>query len=149
MKKILVSICILVTSFSASASSPIDLSPYKGKVVYVDFWASWCLPCRKSFPWMNQLRSDFNQKDLAIIAVNVDKNPQLAAHFLQKHPASFKIMYDAEGEHASYYNLQGMPSSFLFDRDGKLIKTHKGFFIKNKNRYEQEIQNAINERGSK
>ncbi|HFB66910.1 MAG TPA: TlpA family protein disulfide reductase [Aeromonadales bacterium] len=143
MKKLLVSACILLFSFTANAASPIDLSPYKGKVVYLDFWASWCVPCRESFPWMNQLRRDFKTKDLAIIAVNVDKNPELVAQFLKKYPASFKIMYDAKGEHASYYKLQGMPSSFIFDREGKLVKSHKGFFTKNKQRYEQEIREVV------
>ncbi len=143
MTKLIIFTCILMMSFTINASSAIDLSPYKGKVVYLDFWASWCVPCRRSFPWMNQIRKKFNKKDLAIIAVNVDKDPVLVAHFLKKYPASFKIIYDANGEHASYYNLQAMPSSFLFDRNGNLIKRHKGFFVKHKARYQQEIKEAI------
>ncbi len=120
------------------------IEQYQGKVVYLDFWASWCKPCRKSFPWMNQLQSQYSQDKLVIVAVNLDKDKSLAENFLVKNPANFKIIYDPNGQLAKYYRIKGMPSSIIFDKKGKAIKGHSGFFEKNIEIYEQEINHAIN-----
>lgn len=119
------------------------LSDYKGKVVYLDFWASWCVPCRKSFPWMNQLRQKYSEEDLVIVAVNLDKKESLANEFLAENPASFDILYDPKGLLAKRFQIKGMPSSVIFDRNGKPIKAHTGFFVKKISAYEQEIKNII------
>jgi len=122
-----------------------DINQYKGKVVYLDFWASWCVPCRKSFPWMNQLQQKYSPDDLIIIAVNLDKKKSLAAEFLLENPAKFKIIYDPKGQLAKQFHIKGMPSSVIFDRNGKPVKAHTGFFTKKINEYEQEIQNTVNQ----
>jgi cytochrome c biogenesis protein CcmG/thiol:disulfide interchange protein DsbE len=105
----------------------LDLSQYRGKVVYLDFWASWCLPCRQSFGWMNKLRDAYSDKDLVIIAVNLDTDREQAQAFLDKIPARFDIVYDPDGRTAEAYQLKGMPSSFLIDRKGRVTETTVGF----------------------
>jgi len=105
----------------------INLENLKGKVVYLDFWASWCDPCRKSFPWMNDMHSRYDSKNFTIVAVNLDSSKADALKFLQKMPANFDIAYDPEGSVATKYNLKAMPSSYLIDKKGKLVFAHKGY----------------------
>jgi thiol-disulfide isomerase/thioredoxin len=121
----------------------VDLSDYKGKVVYLDFWASWCIPCRKSFPWMNKQLKNFSSDDLVIIAVNLDKKRELAEQFLADNPAEFNIVYDPKGQLAKFLKIQGMPSSVIFDRQGNPITAHTGFFEKKIEQYESELSKAI------
>ncbi len=115
----------------------------KGKVVYVDFWASWCVPCRKSFPWMNAMQAKYKEQGLVILSINLDAQAQLAEKFLQQTPANFAIIYDAKGLLAKKFQLKGMPSSYLFDRQGQLISAHNGFNEKKKQKYQNEINQAL------
>jgi len=106
---------------------PVSLTALRGKVVYVDFWASWCIPCRKSFPWMNSLQKRYADQGLVIVAVNLDKTRELSDHFLSEVPAELTIAYDPEGKVASAYKVKGMPSSYLIDRAGRIHSSHIGF----------------------
>jgi thiol-disulfide isomerase/thioredoxin len=128
----------------AQSKMPIvDLSNYKGKIVYLDFWASWCIPCRKSFPWMNKQLEQYSSEDLVIIAVNLDKKRALAEQFLIDNPAKFNIVYDPKGQLAKYLKIKGMPSSVIFDRNGNPITAHTGFFEKKIEQYQSELAKAI------
>jgi len=127
----------------ASAEPALHLEDYRGKVVYLDFWASWCVPCRKSFPWMNDLQARYRNSHFAIVAVNLDKDPALAQQFLAQYPAQFEIKYDPQGQLAKQYQIPGMPSSLLIDANGKIIETHSGFFQKKIAEYEQAIDAAV------
>lgn len=113
---------------------------HKGSVIYLDFWASWCVPCRKSFPWMNDMVTKYKEQGLVVLSVNVDAQPELAAAFLKKNPIKFSVVYDHAGKLAQQFELTGMPSSYLYGRDGKLKTTHVGFQSKQKPRYEAQIQ---------
>jgi thiol-disulfide isomerase/thioredoxin len=124
----------------------LDLSAYRGKVVYLDFWASWCNPCRTSFPWMNQMQSSLGHKGLVIIAVNVDHDRELADEFLQSNGADFKVVYDPDGEIARQYNFRDMPTSILIGRDGKIRSVHNGFFPNREDSYFSDVQALLNER---
>jgi thiol-disulfide isomerase/thioredoxin len=115
----------------------------KGKVIYVDFWASWCIPCRKSFPWMNAMQKKHQEEGLVILSINLDAQASLAEKFLQESPANFAIIYDAKGTLAKKFQLKGMPSSYIFDRQGKLISAHSGFNGKKQKTYQQEIEKAL------
>jgi thiol-disulfide isomerase/thioredoxin len=105
----------------------LDLAQYQGKVVYLDFWASWCAPCRRSFPWLDALQRKHGAEGFVVIAVNVDTDRALAAGFLKEVPVAFKVAYDPKGELAAKWKLLGMPSSFLIDRSGKPRSAHQGF----------------------
>jgi cytochrome c biogenesis protein CcmG, thiol:disulfide interchange protein DsbE len=113
------------------AASPrdalLDLGSLKGQVVYVDFWASWCAPCRESFPWMNRLQQELGPRGLVIIGVNVDRDRAEAERFLHAHPARFRIVFDPDGVLPEKFGVHGMPTSFLIDRDGRTRSRHDGF----------------------
>ncbi|HZI84715.1 MAG TPA: TlpA disulfide reductase family protein [Casimicrobiaceae bacterium] len=105
----------------------ISVADYRGKVVYLDFWASWCAPCRESFPFMNGLQRDLAGKGLEIIAISVDKNEEDARRFLAGHPAQFALGLDTAAACPAAYQLPGMPTSFLIDRAGVIRAVHAGF----------------------
>ncbi len=121
----------------------INLKDFRGKVVYLDFWASWCLPCRKSFPWMNDMQTRYGGEDFSIIAVNLDSSKADALKFLKKVPANFYIAYDPDGQVATKYNLKAMPSSYLINRKGEIVFIHKGFRESDTNKIEKKIQKLI------
>lgn len=120
-------------------SGQVTLSDYQGKVVYLDFWASWCPPCRASFPWMNDLQKKYGKQGLEIIAVNLDKDRSSIKEFIAATQPQFTVAYDPEGTLAERYEVMGMPSSYLIDRNGKLHSTHIGFRDKDKAKLEQQI----------
>jgi thiol-disulfide isomerase/thioredoxin len=124
---------------------PDNLSALKGQVVYLDFWASWCKPCRKSFPWMNQMQQKYADQGLQIIAINLDTEKVLAKAFLDKVPAQIPVIYDPQGKIASDYQLLGMPSSYVIDKKGNIRFSHKGFFTRSEPLYEQELVLLLNE----
>jgi len=116
-----------------------QLAQYKGKVVYLDFWASWCVPCRKSFPWMNEMQQKYGADNFTVLSVNLDAQPALAAKFLLENPANFPIFYDAKGKVAKAFKLKGMPSSYIVDKSGKIVSAHVGFTENKKIKYQTEI----------
>ena len=117
----------------------IQLSKLKGKVVYVDFWASWCGPCRKSFPWMNKMHAKYGEQGLEIIGITLDEDKAQARRFLKKLPALFTVAYDTQGTVADLYKVQVMPTSYLIDKQGNLVLTHKGFKNKHADKLEAEL----------
>lgn len=121
----------------------LDLSAYRGKVVVLDFWASWCVPCRRSFPWLNAMQQKYADDGLVVVGVNVDQEPESAAAFLADYPANFQIAYDQEGRLAKQFDVQGMPSSFVIGRDGERKARHLGFKVKRQNEYEAAIVAAL------
>ena len=145
-KKIITTVILFITlSVSASAEEPkpFDLSAYQGKVVMLDFWASWCIPCKKSFPWLNEMQAAKESQGLVIIGINVDEDSADAESFLQKYEAKFKLEFDPEGQYASFYDIPGMPTSLIFDRDGELVHTHAGFKLSNTDDYEAAIDSTL------
>jgi thiol-disulfide isomerase/thioredoxin len=111
-----------------------------GNVVYVDFWASWCIPCRQSFPWLNNLQAQYQRQGLTIISINLDHSRVLADEFLKEIKANFPVIYDPKGLIARKYKLKGMPSSFIIDRTGKIVSAHVGFNQTKQLAYETELQ---------
>ncbi len=118
----------------------VNLAQFKGKVVYLDFWASWCGPCRQSFPFMNQLQAKYGQQGLQVVAVNLDANRADALSFLTEVPAQFPIALDPKGETARRFDVKAMPSSLIVGRDGKVLIVHKGFRTEDRQALEQQIQ---------
>lgn len=118
---------------------PLRLASLRGKVVYLDYWASWCAPCRQSFPWMNEMQARYGDKGLVVVAVSVDKDIAEARRFLASNPARFTVAFDPEGNSAKTLVLKGMPSSFLIDRQGEIVNTHVGFREAGKQKIEGEL----------
>ena len=129
--------CVLLLCSVGSAQAAADrplLSPaefsfgnYSGEVLYLDFWATWCSPCLKSFPWMEKMRLKYADQRLRIVAVAVDGTAAEVRAFADKLGAAFDIVHDPEGKLAAQMNILGMPTSYIYDRSGQLQHTHVGF----------------------
>jgi thiol-disulfide isomerase/thioredoxin len=132
----------------ATPSTALDLARFHGQVVVVDFWASWCKPCRQSIPWLNELRARYGTQGLVVIGVNVDAERADAERFQRSVPIDFEVLYDPQGKLAQQFGVQGMPSSFVFDRDGKLAQTLLGFREARRDQHEAEIQNLLHRKTS-
>ena len=118
--------------------TPPDL---KGKVVLVDFFASWCVPCRASFPAMEELREKYGDKGFVIVAVNVDKKQSDMESFVKKHPVHFPIVRDVSTKLISEVKVPTMPTSILLNREGKVVAVHNGFHgEESKRKYAEEIE---------
>ena len=128
------------SALAASGDPLLDLAALKGQVVYVDFWASWCAPCRESFPWMNHMQEELGRDGLVIIAVNVDHDHSDAEHFLREHPARFRVVFDPDGVLPGQFGVRGMPTSFLIDRDGRVQSRHAGFRLTDRDPLTQQIR---------
>jgi thiol-disulfide isomerase/thioredoxin len=124
-------------------SDAVQLAKYRGKLVYVDFWASWCGPCRESFPWMNQMQEKYGARGLQIIGVNLDARNADARQFLAAMPARFVIGFDPQGATPRDYGIKGMPSSVLIGPDGKVLYAHSGFRDADRAELENKIQSAL------
>ena len=111
--------------------------------VVVDFWASWCEPCKRSFPWMNELQTLYGEDGFEIIAVNLDTSRKDAEEFLKQMPAKFDVAFDKSGKTAEAYNLKAMPSSFLIDTKGRLVHKSLGYRVKEKKIVEKKIQKLV------
>ena len=129
-----------------SSDGVLQLEKLQGKVVYLDFWASWCKPCKKSFPWMNDVKKKYAEQGLEVVAVSLDVKREDADAFISKlnTEINFIIAYDSEGVSASDYKLRGMPSSYLIGRDGKIYASHVGFREKDKPKLEAAIVRLLN-----
>ncbi|HBC57462.1 MAG TPA: redoxin [Gammaproteobacteria bacterium] len=105
----------------------VDLEQYKGKVVYLDFWASWCGTCRISMPQIEQLHQDLKSRGFEVVGINVDQDPEAGRAFLAEHPVSFATLSDPKGVTPQKFELIGMPTSYLIDAQGLVRLVHQGF----------------------
>jgi cytochrome c biogenesis protein CcmG/thiol:disulfide interchange protein DsbE len=145
MRCILMSIC-LVLAMPVHAAAPLDLTGLRGRVVYIDFWASWCGPCRQSFPWMETMKSTYEAQGLEIVAVNLDTDRADADRFLNQFHPTFNVRFDPKGDLATFYRVQGMPSSVLIDRHGVARFTHVGFRPVDGAIYEAQLRQLLAEK---
>jgi cytochrome c biogenesis protein CcmG/thiol:disulfide interchange protein DsbE len=136
-------VVMLCAAPAARAAPPEGLGPIEGRVVWVDFWASWCVPCRRSFPWLNSMHAKHGGDGLQIIAVNLDKDRALAERFLEEVPAQFALRFDPSAALAKQFGVQAMPSSFLIDADGNVLARHSGFSTADAADYERTIEAAL------
>ena len=136
---------ILLLSWQGGVAGdvPVNITDYEGKVVVLDFWASWCVPCRRSFPWLNEMHAKYGDDGLVIIGVNLDQERSEAEAFLQEIPAQFQIHYDESKALATEYEVVAMPSSYLLGPDGEILKRHYGFKVKKQEEYEAAIVAAL------
>ncbi|HEX9163791.1 MAG TPA: TlpA disulfide reductase family protein [Thermoanaerobaculia bacterium] len=145
----------LTLTLSASATGPapdftlparsgtVSLHDLRGKVVYVDFWASWCGPCRQSFPWMSSMSEKYAKDGLVIVAVNLDKDVDAAGSFIQEYTPPFTIAFDPAGKTAEAFGVEAMPSSFIVSRTGKIMYAHQGFEQSKSKALEEKIKDAL------
>lgn len=133
----------LATVPGPTGQAAVPLFDGKARVTYIDFWASWCGPCRESFPWMNRLQAKYGPKGLRIVAVNLDSVPSDAQRFLAERPAQFALAFDPSAESARRFGIKAMPSSVLLGADGKVVATHAGFRAEDQAPLEARIAAAL------
>ena len=133
-------------------------SSVQGKVVYVDFWASWCPPCRASFPWMNRLAKKYKSKGLEIVTVNLDKKHESAVKFIDEHHHTedevrfvldLPVIFDSTASLAKMFEIDAMPTSFIYERSGKLYERHQGFNLPDTIGIEDKISELLSEEPKK
>ena len=115
------------TAPALDGAKPISLGAYRGKVVYLDFWASWCPPCLVSLPQLEELRKQFPSDQFQILAVNVDQDPAKARKFLARTQVGYPSATDPKGRLPESFGIETMPTSFLIDRRGVIRHVHHGF----------------------
>lgn len=133
---------------ATSNGTAVTLASLRGQWVYLDFWASWCGPCKQSFPWMNEMHSKYGSRGLRIIAINVDAKASDAERFLGGTPAKFAIAYDPKGETPKRYAVKAMPTSYLIDPKGRVTLVHAGFRENDRAALEATFVNALNNKGT-
>lgn len=152
VKSLPVLLAVLVLAIgSASATAgnlAVDLDKYRGKVVVLDFWASWCVPCRRSFPWLNEMNEKYGPTGLVILGVNMDADQADAQSFLEEYPVDFRIIRDPDGELARQYDVIAMPSSYVIDRNGQIAARHLGFKVARLQEYEDTLKRVLDASGS-
>lgn len=124
------------------------LEAYRGKVVYLDFWASWCVPCRLSFPFMNRLDQDLRERGLVVLALNLDARRADAERFLAGHPAQFVLGFGNNEACARGMGVAAMPSSYLIDRHGNVRAVHAGFRPGQAANVRAEVERLLSESGA-
>lgn len=128
---------------SLDGKGTISSKDYKGKVMIVDFWASWCAPCKASFAAYNDLLKQYGDKGLVIIGVNIDNDKEKAMEFLAENPASFHIAADPTKKVAAEYNLPTMPTAYIIGRSGDILYTHAGYHEGDLAGMEKEVADAL------
>jgi len=143
---LLVGLVAFGQAYADTSAKPLNLAQYRGKVVYLDFWASWCAPCKLSFPYMEQLAASYPRDAFVVIAVNVDHSRERADAFLSQVGAEVPVVYDPKGQIAGKFHVSEMPTSVLIGRDGRVRYVHQGFFQNKITQYETHIQELVNEK---
>jgi thiol-disulfide isomerase/thioredoxin len=122
------------------AAEEFQLENLTGQVVLMDFWASWCEPCKQSLPWLNQLQEKYGDQGLQVVAVNLDRQWNRAEHMAGQFSQDILQVHDPRGILAEARNLQGMPSAFVYDRQGALVAMHVGFLRSDRADREEELE---------
>jgi peroxiredoxin len=149
---------ILATAANATADQPaptfslpsrgggaIDLAQYKGQVVMINFWASWCVPCRQEMPLLESIYKKYKPLGFTLIGVNVEPDQKEAENFLKQTPVSFPVLFDAKSKVSGLYNVQVMPTTVFIDRKGNVRLVHQSYQPGAENLYMDQIRSLIRE----
>ena len=155
---IAVTLAIAVPALAGSASAPapqftltarggrdVSLAQYHGQVVMINFWASWCGPCRQEMPLLESIYKKYHKLGFTLLGVNVEPDSKAADDWLQATPVTFPILYDKESKVSRLYEVAGMPSTVIIDRRGKLRMLHRGYKPGDESEYLDSIRSLIRE----
>ena len=132
-------------TLTTRAGRDVSLTQYRGQVVMINFWASWCGPCRQEMPLLESIYKKYNKLGFTLLGVNVEPDSKAADDWLQATPVSFPILYDKESKVSKLYEVAGMPSTVIIDRRGKLRMLHRGYKPGDENEYLDSIRSLIRE----
>jgi peroxiredoxin len=132
-------------TLASRAGQDVSLAQYKGNVVMINFWASWCGPCRQEMPLLESIYKKYNKMGFTMIGVNVEPDSNAANDWLKATPVSFPILYDRDSKVSKLYDVAGMPSTVIIDRTGKLRVLHRGYKPGDENEYLDSIRTLIRE----
>jgi len=132
-------------SLAARGGGNLNLAQYKGQVVMLNFWASWCGPCRQEMPLLENIYKKYGKLGFTLIGVNVEPDSKAADDWLKQTPVSFPIVYDRESQVSKLYDVAGMPSTVIIDRKGNLRVLHRGYKPGDENEYLDSIRALIRE----
>jgi peroxiredoxin len=132
-------------SLAARGGQNVSLAQYKGQVVMLNFWASWCGPCRQEMPLLESIYKKYNKLGFTMLGVNVEPDSQAANDWLKATPVSFPILYDTESKVSKLYDVAGMPTSVIIDRAGKVRMVHRSYRPGDENEYLDSIRTLIRE----
>lgn len=127
----------------ASDGLPVLADANRARATYIDFWASWCTPCKLSFPWMNDVHERLGPRGLRIVAINLDKKDADARRFLAAHPARFAVAMDPAADTAKLLAIQAMPTSLLVGADRRVQFVHRGFRLEDRESLEARLRAAL------
>ena len=130
---------------SSNGGKQVSLDSLKGKIVLVNFWASWCGPCRKEMPVLEQLNRQYHNKGVALLGVNVEPDSAAATDWLKATPVSFPILFDVDSKVSKLYQVEGMPNTVILDRKGNVRYIHRGYQPGAENEYLDQIRALIRE----
>jgi len=132
-------------SLPARGGSTIDLSQYKGQVVMINFWASWCVPCRQEMPLLDSIYKKYKPLGFTLLSVNVEPDQKDAESFLKQTPVTFPVVFDAKSKVSGLYNVQGMPTTVFIDRKGNVRLMHVSYKAGDENLYMDQIRTLLRE----
>jgi thiol-disulfide isomerase/thioredoxin len=137
-----------VAEVAEAADESIDLASHRGEVVVVDFWASWCKPCRAELPWLASMQARHGAEGLTVLTVNVDRERADADKLLAALGVTLPVIHDPDGKLAEAHELEGMPTSLVYDRDGMLRATRVGFVPEDEAEFEDLLIDLLKGSGN-
>src|ERR1700751_4790391 len=132
-------------TLAARSGQDVSLAQYKGQVVMLNFWASWCGPCRQEMPLLESIYKKYNKLGFTMIGVNVEPDSNAANEWLKQTPVSFPILYDKESKVSKAYDVATMPSTVIIDRAGKVRALHRGYKPGDEHGYLDSIRTLVRE----
>jgi peroxiredoxin len=129
----------------SSNGKAVSLAQFKGQVVMINFWASWCGPCRQEMPLLDSIYKKYNKLGFVLLGVNVEPDSKAANDWLKQTPVSFPVLYDKDSKVSQMYDVASMPSTVIIDRKGNVRVLHKGYKAGDENEYMDSVRNLIRE----
>lgn len=132
-------------TLGSRAGKDVSLAQFHGQVVMLNFWASWCGPCRQEMPLLEGIYKKYGKMGFVLLGVNVEPDSQAAQEWLKQTPVSFPILFDKDSKVSKLYEVAGMPSTVIIDRGGKVRMLHRGYKPGDENEYQDSIRSLIRE----
>jgi peroxiredoxin len=132
-------------SLASREGKDVSLTQYQGQVVMINFWASWCGPCRQEMPLLESIYKKYNKLGFTLLGVNVEPDSKAAIDWLKETPVSFPILFDKDSKVSKLYDVAGMPSTVIIDRAGKVRVLHRGYKPGDENEYLDSIRTLVRE----